>query len=121
MSSSSTSTDPAAGLPPRFESDSMGSLEIPANCLYGCQTKRSLINFPIGGIESKMPLQVVHAMALVKKCCAEYHAEIGLMDDKVATAIGEAADEVMAGKLDNHFPLVIYLSLIHISEPTRLV
>ncbi|MGK3741479.1 MAG: fumarate hydratase class II [Bacillariaceae sp.] len=107
-SSSSTSSDPAAGLPPRFESDSMGSLEIPANCLYGCQTKRSLINFPIGGIESKMPLQVVHAMALVKKCCAEYHAEIGLMDDKVATAIGEAADEVMAGKLDNHFPLVIY-------------
>lgn len=107
MSTSSTS-DPATGLPPRVESDSMGSLEIPANCLYGCQTERSLMNFPIGGIESKMPLQVVHAMALVKKCCAEYHAEIGLMDDKVASAIGQAADEVMIGKLDKHFPLVIY-------------
>jgi len=106
--STSSSSDPATGLPPRVESDSMGSLDIPASCLYGCQTERSLMNFPIGGIESKMPLQVVHAMALVKKCCAEYHAEIGLMDDKVARAIGQAADEVMTGKLDRHFPLVIY-------------
>lgn len=108
MTSSTASTDPAIGLPPRVESDSMGSLNIPANCLYGCQTERSLMNFPIGGTESKMPLQIVHAMALVKKCCAEYHAEIGVMDEKVAGAIAQAADEVMAGKLDNHFPLVIF-------------
>jgi len=107
-SSTSESTDPAFGLPPRVESDSMGSLDIPANCLYGCQTQRSLMNFPIGGIESKMPLQIVYGMALVKKSCAEYHAEIGKMDEKVAGAIAQAADEVMAGKLDNHFPLVIF-------------
>jgi len=107
-SSTAGSTDPAVGLPPRVESDSMGSLNIPADCLYGCQTERSLMNFPIGGTESKMPLQIVYAMALVKKCCAEYHAEIGVMDEKVAGAIAQAADEVMAGKLDNHFPLVIF-------------
>jgi fumarate hydratase class II len=104
----SSFVDPAANLPPRVESDSMGSLDIPANCLWGCQTQRSLINFPIGGSESKMPLEVVYAMALVKKCCAEYHAEIGLMDEKVAKAIAQAADEVMAGHHDRHFPLVIF-------------
>lgn len=107
-SSTPASTDPAIGLPPRVESDSMGSLEIPANCLYGCQTERSLMNFPIGGTESKMPLEIVYAMALVKKCCAQYNAEIGSMDQKVANAIAAAADEVMSGKLDNHFPLVIF-------------
>ncbi|KAG7366936.1 fumarate hydratase [Nitzschia inconspicua] len=106
--SSSAFPDPAANLPPRIESDSMGSLDIPANCLYGCQTQRSLMNFPIGGIESKMPLEVVYAMALVKKCCAEYHAEIGVMDTSVATAIAQAADEVMAGYHDRHFPLVTF-------------
>jgi fumarate hydratase, class II len=100
--------DPAANLPPRVESDSMGSLDIPPNCLYGCQTQRSLMNFPIGGTESKMPLEIVYAMALVKKCCAEYHAEIGEMEPAVSSAIAEAADEVMAGYHDRHFPLVIF-------------
>mmetsp|Transcript_31478 Transcript_31478/g.76240 ORF Transcript_31478/g.76240 Transcript_31478/m.76240 type:complete len:1292 (+) Transcript_31478:79-3954(+) len=100
--------DPAANLPPRKESDSMGSLDIPASSLYGCQTQRSLMNFPIGGSESKMPLEVVYAMALVKKCCAEYHAEIGVMDKQVAGAISQAANEVMAGRHDRHFPLVTF-------------
>lgn len=100
--------DPAADLPPRVESDSMGSLDIPANCLYGCQTQRSLLNFPIGGTESKMPLEVVRAMALVKKSCAQYYADLGLMDADVASAISQAADEVVAGHHDRHFPLVIF-------------
>ena len=100
--------DPAANLPPRIESDSMGSLEIPANCLWGCQTQRSLLNFPIGGSESKMPLEVVYAMAQVKKCCAVYHAEIGAMDPKISDAIAQAADEIMAGHHDRHFPLVTF-------------
>jgi fumarate hydratase class II len=103
-----TWVDPAANLPPRKESDSMGSLDIPASSLYGCQTQRSLMNFPIGGSESKMPLEVVYAMALVKKCCAEYYAEIGGMDKKIAAAISQAADEVMAGRHDRHFPLVTF-------------
>lgn len=86
----------------------MGSLDIPKDCLWGCQTQRSLMNFPIGGTESKMPIEVVYGMALVKKCCAEYHADIGKMDAKVAAAIAQAADEVMAGHHDRQFPLVIF-------------
>ena len=100
--------DPAANLPARVESDSMGSLDIAPSTLWGCQTQRSLMNFPIGGQESKMPLEVVYAMALVKKCCAEYHAEIGKMDKSVADAITQAADEVIAGHHDRQFPLVTF-------------
>jgi fumarate hydratase, class II len=66
------------------------------------------MNFPIGGTESKMPLEVIAAMALVKKSCALYYAELGLMDGDVASAIGQAADEVMAGRHDRHFPLVTF-------------
>lgn len=104
----SSFTDPAIGLPPRVESDSMGSLEIPADCLWGCQTQRSLMNFPIGGTESKMPIEVIYGMAIVKKCCAEYHADIGLMDKAVASAIAQAANEVIAGHHDRQFPLVTF-------------
>eukprot|EP00535_Pseudo-nitzschia_heimii_P012302 CAMPEP_0197196538 /NCGR_PEP_ID=MMETSP1423-20130617/32411_1 /TAXON_ID=476441 /ORGANISM="Pseudo-nitzschia heimii, Strain UNC1101" /LENGTH=307 /DNA_ID=CAMNT_0042650343 /DNA_START=37 /DNA_END=956 /DNA_ORIENTATION=- len=108
MTSSAAPADPAIGLPPRVETDSMGALDIPENCLYGCQTARSIKNFPIGGPESKMPLEIVYAMALVKKCCAQYHAEISVMDVEIANAIAQAADEVLAGTLDDHFPLVIF-------------
>jgi len=103
-----SSIDPGISLPARKESDSMGELAIEAGKLWGAQTQRSIGNFPIGGPESKMPLPIVHAMAHVKKCCAMYNKNIGKMDKEVADAIGRAADEVIAGKLDNHFPLVIY-------------
>lgn len=86
----------------------MGQLQVPAGALYGAQTQRSLQNFPIGGLESRMPLSVIKAMATVKKCCALYHAKIGVMDDKIANAIAQAAEEVIAGKLDRHFPLVTF-------------
>jgi len=104
----STSNDPGASLPARKESDSMGELEIAKGKLWGCQTQRSIGNFPIGGVESKMPLPIVHAMALVKKCCAMYNKSIGKMDEKISDALCAAADEVIEGKLDSHFPLVIY-------------
>jgi fumarate hydratase class II len=100
--------DPSTNLPPRVESDSMGELGIQAGCLWGCQTQRSLQNFPIGGSESKMPLEVVYAMTQIKKCCAEYHLELGQMSQEVALAISQAADEVMAGQHDRHFPLVTF-------------
>jgi fumarate hydratase class II len=100
--------DVASALPPRVESDSMGSLQVPAATLYGAQTQRSLLNFPIGGLESRMPLAVVYAMAAVKKACALYHLKTGVMDEKIATSIAQAADEVMAGQLDRHFPLVVF-------------
>jgi len=102
------SSDVAANLPARVESDSMGELNVPAATLWGAQTQRSLENFPIGGIESRMPMAVVKAMAVVKKCCALYHAEIGVMDEAVAKAIAQAADEVVDGQLDRHFPLVTF-------------
>jgi fumarate hydratase class II len=95
-------------LPSRVESDSMGSLTIAAGCLWGAQTQRSLQNFPIGGTESKMPLEVVYGMAQVKKCCALYHSRIGLMEVAVADAIAAAATEVLDGQLDSHFPLVTF-------------
>jgi fumarate hydratase class II len=95
-------------LPSRNESDSMGELTIPPGKLYGCQTQRSIMNFPIGSHESRMPLPIVYAMAVIKKSCAIYNASIGKMDTNVANAIVKAADEVIAGDLDEHFPLVIY-------------
>jgi len=102
------SDDVAVNLPARVESDSMGELQVPAAALWGAQTQRSLMNFPIGGVESRMPLAVVKAMAIVKKSCALYHAQIGVMDEKIAVAIAQAADEVIEGKLDRHFPLVTF-------------
>jgi fumarate hydratase class II len=107
-SNNNPNDDVASALPPRVESDSMGSLQVPAATLYGAQTQRSLLNFPIGGLESRMPLAVVYAMATVKKACALYHLKTGVMDEKIATAIAQAADEVMAGQLDRHFPLVVF-------------
>lgn len=95
-------------LPERVESDSMGSLSIPAGALWGAQTQRSIQNFPIGGMESRMPLPIVVAMATVKKVCALYNNSVGKMEDSIANAISQAADEVISGKLDSHFPLVIY-------------
>ena len=80
-------SDPAALLPSRVESDSMGALSIPPGKLWGAQTQRSLINFPIGGPESKMPLPIVYAMATVKKCCALYNKSVGKVDASVADAI----------------------------------
>jgi fumarate hydratase, class II len=106
--SKNTPVDVAAHLPARAESDSMGVLQVPAGCLWGAQTQRSLENFPIGGPESKMPLQIIKAMAVVKKCCALYNVQTGVMDEKVGQAIAAAADEIVAGQLDRHFPLVVF-------------
>ena len=105
---SSIPGDVAVSLPARVESDSMGQLQVPAATLWGAQTQRSLENFPIGGLESRMPLSIIKAMAVVKKCCALYHAQQGLMDPAVADAIAKAADEVSEDKLDRHFPLCIF-------------
>ena len=95
--SSAAASDVAVNLPSRTESDSMGELHVPVGTLWGAQTQRSLENFPIGGPESKMPLPVVKAMATVKKCCALYNVEQGMLDESVGNAIAQAADEVVAG------------------------
>jgi fumarate hydratase, class II len=108
--STTASEDPAiAQLPARQESDSFGALAIAPGTLWGAQTQRSIQNFPIGGVESKMPMEIIKSMAIVKKCCALYYADRGQMNAKEAAAIAQAADEIVAGTLGRrHFPLVIY-------------
>ncbi|WKY00020.1 hypothetical protein Q1695_014699 [Nippostrongylus brasiliensis] len=91
----------------RKERDTFGELEVPADKYYGAQTARSKMNFKIGGPEEHMPLPVIHAFGFLKKAAAMVNTEYGL-DKKLADAICQACDEVIAGKLDDHFPLVTW-------------
>jgi fumarate hydratase class II len=90
----------------RIEKDTMGEMPVPADKYYGCQTARSLTNFKIG--KDRMPIEVVRAFAVLKKAAALVNADLGLLDKKKADLISQAADEVVAGKLDDHFPLVVW-------------
>jgi len=95
----------------RVESDSMGTIEVPAEKYYGAQTARSLIHFEIGESEwprDVMPREVVKAMALLKKAAAQVNNELGKLDDEKTRLIVAAADEVVAGKLDAQFPLRVW-------------
>ena len=107
MTSSSSSSE-IQSLPSRTESDSMGSLQIPPGKLWGAQTQRSIQNFPIGSMESRMPLPIIYAQATLKKCCALYNKSVGKLQPTIADAIAQAADEIISGSLDDHFPLVIF-------------
>ncbi|CAG5023414.1 unnamed protein product [Parnassius apollo] len=93
----------------RKERDTFGELDVPDDKLYGAQTVRSVMNFPIGGIEERMPYPVIVAMGILKKAAAKVNTEYGL-DKKIAEAIMQAADDVISGKLyrEGHFPLVIW-------------
>ncbi|CAH1636728.1 unnamed protein product [Spodoptera littoralis] len=93
----------------RKERDTMGELEVPDDRLYGSQTMRSIMNFPIGGIEERMPMAVIVAMGILKKAAAKVNMEFGL-DKKIAEAIITACDDVINGKLykEGHFPLIIW-------------
>ncbi|MFN3211347.1 MAG: lyase family protein, partial [Roseovarius sp.] len=90
----------------RTESDSFGPLEVAAEKYWGAQTQRSLMNFPIGW--EKQPVAIIRALGVIKKACAIANKEAGVLDAKLADAIIEAAGEVVAGKLDDHFPLVVW-------------
>ncbi|MEG3180867.1 class II fumarate hydratase [Sphingomonas sp. LT1P40] len=90
----------------RTESDSIGAIEVPADAYWGAQTQRSIENFPFGATE-RMPIGIMHAMALVKQAAARVNRRHGL-DAGLADAIEAAAAEVGAGKLDDQFPLVIW-------------
>ena len=90
----------------RTEADSMGSIEVPAHVYWGAQTQRSVENFPFGETE-RMPAGVIHALAIIKQAAARVNRAHGL-DQGVARAIDQAADEVVAGRHDDHFPLVIW-------------
>jgi fumarate hydratase class II len=90
----------------RFESDSFGQLEVPADSYYGAQTARSLINFPIG--EEKLPKPLIRALGIVKQSAAQVNINLGKLDKTIGQAIILAAAEVMNGSLDEHFPLVVW-------------
>ena len=90
----------------RTETDSFGPIEVPADRLWGAQTQRSLENFRIGG--ERMPLVLIRALGTVKRAAARVNARFGLLEPRVAVAIDKAAEEVAEGRLDEHFPLVVW-------------
>src|SRR5437762_13120273 len=90
----------------RIESDSMGAIEVRADRDWGARTERSLHHVGIGA--DRMPVEVVRALGLLKKACALVNAELGLLDGRHAQLIVRAADEVIAGALDDHFPLSVW-------------
>src|SRR5437660_4798879 len=90
----------------RTETDSFGPIGVPADRYWGAQTQRSRENFRIG--TDRMPIAIVHALGLVKLASAETNRELGLLDARRAGAIIRAAREVIEGKLDDHFPLVVW-------------
>src|SRR5450631_809915 len=99
------------GAATRIESDSMGKIAVPADRYYGAQSARSLIHFDIGeGIAARdvMPREIIRAMAILKKAAALVNNDLGRLDAEKTKLITQAADEVIAGKLDAHFPLVVW-------------
>ncbi|MEO6013444.1 MAG: class II fumarate hydratase [Devosia sp.] len=90
----------------RVESDSMGTINVPSDKYYGAQTARSLANFDIGG--EKMPVEIIRAFGILKKAAALANFKLGLMDEATRDLIVKAADEVISGKLKDHFPLVVW-------------
>src|SRR5882757_3423922 len=92
--------------PTRTETDTFGPIEVAADRYWGAQTERSRNNFRIGG--ERMPQPIIRALGIVKLAAAQSNHELGLLDTKLADAIARAAHEVIDGKLDDHFPLVVW-------------
>jgi fumarate hydratase class II len=90
----------------RIETDTMGEVQVPADKYYGAQTARSLMNFKIGG--ERFPREIIRALGILKKAAALSNKELGMISDEKADLIVQAADEVIEGKLDEHFPLVVW-------------
>ena len=90
----------------RTETDSLGPIEVPENAYWGAQTQRSRVNFAIGN--ERMPLAVLHALALIKKAAARVNSRVGALPADIAQLIEQAADEVLAGQHDDQFPLVVW-------------
>jgi fumarate hydratase, class II len=90
----------------RIEKDTFGPIEVPSERLWGAQTQRSLENFRISG--ERMPAELVHALAWVKRACAAVNESLGALTGEKARAISSAADEVLAGRWPDEFPLVVW-------------
>ncbi|MEO9805127.1 MAG: class II fumarate hydratase [Reichenbachiella sp.] len=92
----------------RIEKDTMGEVKVPAEKYWGAQTQRSKMNFKIGGEHMKMPIEIIRAFAILKKSAAETNTELGVMDKNKSDLIGQVCDEILEGKLDDQFPLVVW-------------
>ena len=90
----------------RIEKDTLGEVRVPADKCWGAQTQRSKQNFPIGN--EKMPKEIIQAFAILKKSTAKANNQLGLLSEKKTEAIAHAADEILAGNYDEHFPLVVW-------------
>src|SRR2546423_302230 len=92
--------------PTRTETDTFGPIEVPADRYWGAQAQRSLANFKIGW--EKQPASIIRALGIIKRAAAETNMAMGHLDPKFGLAIVAAAQEVIEGKLDSHFPLVVW-------------
>lgn len=92
----------------RIEHDTMGEVKVPAEKYWGAQTQRSRENFKIGGINMKMPMEIVYAFAILKKSAAQANKELGVLTSDKTSLIEQVCDEILEGKLDDQFPLVIW-------------
>jgi len=99
-------SEQSANRPTRIESDSMGKIEVPADRYWGAQTQRALLHFKIGN--EPMPLEVIRAMGVLKKAAATVNMELGLLPPDKGAQIIRAADEIISGTLDTHFPLPVW-------------
>ncbi|WP_424962886.1 class II fumarate hydratase [Ekhidna sp.] len=92
----------------RIEHDTMGEVKVPADKYWGAQTQRSRDNFKIGGEKNQMPMEIIRAFAILKKSAAETNTELGVLPKEKAELIGKVCDEILQGKLDDQFPLVVW-------------
>ncbi len=92
----------------RIEKDTMGPVEVPADKYWGAQTQRSINNFKIGGVKNQMPIEIIRAFAILKKAAAQTNAELGVLAQEKADTISKVCDEILAGDLDDQFPLVVW-------------
>ncbi len=92
----------------RIEKDTMGEVKVPVDAYYGAQTQRSIDNFKIAQDINRMPKEIIKAFAYLKKAAALTNLDAGVLSQEKATLIGQACDEILAGKLDNEFPLVVW-------------
>lgn len=92
----------------RIEHDTMGEVKVPAEKYWGAQTQRSRDNFKIGGEKNQMPMEIIQAFAILKKSAAQANMDLGVLAKEKSDLIGKVCDEILAGKLDDQFPLVVW-------------
>ena len=92
----------------RIEKDTMGEVKVPAGALYGAQTQRSIENFQIAQDINRMPKEIIKAFAYLKKAAAITNQEAGVLEAAKSELIGKVCDEILEGKLDEYFPLVVW-------------